>query len=203
MPCGSDCSQSVMIASRKNSDSYELDTVVVQASGHVVDIEDVDGRDPSCFSVSVLSACVIAIVCASIVLGRDYIKYVLLSLDNTNIIVSFAVFSLLFTAVAFPVAWGYILLTIAAGYLYGVFAGLFIVVICAMFGVLVAHIVIRRFLENFVRSKLVSPNMRSVINVVEGEHGFKAIMLSRLTPIPFGLQNSLFAVSRISYYFQV
>lgn len=92
----------------------------------------------------------------------------------------------------------YILLNIAAGYLYGFLGGIILVIICAVFGVSVAHFVIRRFLEDFVRHRLVSPSMRSIINVVESEHGFKAIVLSRLTPIPFGLQNALFAVSSLA-----
>ena len=155
-------------------------------------------KNPSCLSVSALSSCVIAIVCASILLGHDYVKYVLLSLEHSSAFLSFFVFSLLFAAVSFPITWGYILLNIAAGYLYGVIGGLVLVLICAMFGITIAHIVIRRFLQDCVRSRLVSASMRSVINVVESEHGFKAIVLSRLTPIPFGLQNALFAVSTTS-----
>jgi uncharacterized membrane protein YdjX (TVP38/TMEM64 family) len=155
-------------------------------------------NEPSCLNVSALSACVITIVCAFVVLGRDYVKYVLLSLENSNIAVSFTIFALLFAAVSFPVTWGYILLNIAAGYLYGLPCGLALVVSCAMFGVVMAHLTIRRFLSDFVRSRLVSPSMRSIVNVVESEHGFKVIVLARLTPIPFGLQNALFAMSNIS-----
>jgi len=156
------------------------------------------GSEPSCLSVSAISACVMAIVCVFVVLGRDYVKYVLLSLENSNIAISFVIFALLFTTVSFPIAWGYILLNVAAGYLYGLAGGLVIVVSCAMFGVVMAHLVIQHFLRDCVQSRLVSASMRSIVNVVESEHGFKVIVLARLTPIPFGLQNALFAMSNIS-----
>lgn len=63
-------------------------------------------HNPSCFSVSALWACVIAIVCASVFFGRDYVQYVLLSLENSNAVTSLLIFSLLFAAVSFPVTWG-------------------------------------------------------------------------------------------------
>jgi len=151
-------------------------------------------NEPSCLSVSAFSACVIFIVCTFIFLSRDYIKYVLMSLEHSGVIISFVVFLMLFTAVSFPFTWGYILLNIAAGYLYGLVCGIVIIVSCATIGIILAHVTIRRFFGDLVRSRLVSSSMRHVIRVVESEHGLKVIALARLTPIPFGLQNALFAV---------
>jgi len=151
-------------------------------------------NEPSCLSVSAFSACVIVIVCTFIFLSRDYIKYVLMSLEHSGVVISFVVFLMLFTAVSFPFTWGYILLNIAAGYLYGLVCGVVIIVSCATLGIMLAHVTIRRFFGDLVRSRLVSSSMRHVIRVVESEHGFKVIALARLTPIPFGLQNALFAV---------
>ena len=156
-------------------------------------------NEPSCLSVSAFSACVVIVVCAFIVLSRDYIKYVVMSLEHSGVITSFVVFLMLFTAVSFPCTWGYMLLNIAAGYLYGLVGGILIIVSCATLGITLAHITIRKFFGDLVRSRLVSSSMRHVVNVVESEHGFKVIALARLTPIPFGLQNALFAV-RCSCY---
>lgn len=167
-----------------------LQKVVVYSS---VSLEPIT-NEPSCFSVSVSSACVVVIGCAFIVLSRDYIKYVLISLEHSDIIISFIVFLILFIAVSFPFTWGYILLNIAAGYLFGVVAGILLIMSCAAVGILLAHVTIRRFFGNFVRSRLVSLSMCNFITVVESEHGFKLIVLARLTPIPFGLQNAVFAV---------
>ena len=36
---------------------------------------------------------------------------------------------------------------------------------------------------------------QAIIQVVEGEHTFRVIAVTRLTPIPFGIQNGIFAVS--------
>jgi len=150
--------------------------------------------EPSCLSVSAFSAGVIAIVCAFLFVSRDYIKYVLMSLEHSSVIVSFVVFLMLFTAVSFPFTWGYILLNIAAGYLYGLIGGILIIVSCATLGITLAHATIRRFFGDIVRSRLLSSSLRHFISVVQSEHGFKVIALARLTPIPFGLQNALFAV---------
>jgi len=155
--------------------------------------------EPSCLSVSSFSACVIAVVCAVVFLSRDYIKFVLLSLEHSGIVIGFVIFLLLFTTVSFPFTWGYVLLNIAAGYLYGVVGGILIIACCASLGVVLAHVTIRRFFRNVVCSRFISSSMRHVISVVESEHGFKVIALARLTPIPFGLQNALFAVSYICY----
>ena len=86
----------------------------------------------SCTRISAYSGFVVALVLVSLVIGRDYIKYVLLSLERANVAVSFIVFLLLFAAVSFPLTWGYILLNVAAGYLYGLLTGVAIVMTCAM-----------------------------------------------------------------------
>ena len=151
--------------------------------------------ETSCLSISIYSAVVIAMVCIFLVLGRDYIKYLLLSLEETNLCVSFAIFSFLFTVVSFPMTWGYILLNIAAGYLYGLMLGLVIVMFCALFGLSVAHFVIKYCLRSFVIKRLTNESVRSIMRVVDSENGFKVVVLSRFTPIPFGLQNALYAVS--------
>ena len=160
-------------------------------------LDDGAPRETSCLSISVYSAVVIAVICGFLVLGRDYIKYLLLSLEETNLWLSLAIFSFLFTIVSFPMTWGYILLNIAAGYLYGLLLGLAVVMTCALLGVSTAHVVIRTCLRNFVMARLNNRSVRAVMAVVESDNGFKVVVLSRLTPIPFGLQNALYAVSNI------
>lgn len=155
-------------------------------------------KDYSCLTISIYSAIVIAMVCTFLVLGRDYIKYVLLSLEKSNLWISLVIFSLLFTVVSFPMTWGYILLNVACGYLYGLLLGIVIVVMCALCGLTAAHLLIKRFLQDFVFDRLANDSMRAIIRVVDSEHGFKVVVLARLTPIPFGLQNALFAMSKMS-----
>ena len=39
--------------------------------------------------------------------------------------------------------------------------------------------------------------IRSLHNVIAGQQAFKIVVLARLTPVPFGLQNAVFSVSRL------
>jgi len=155
--------------------------------------------EPSCLSVSAFTVCVIGIVCIVIVLSRDYIKHVLLTVEQNDIVISLLIFLILFTAISFPFAWGYIVLNIAAGYLYGFVGGILIIISCATVGIIIAHVTLRRFCRECVHSRLISSKMRRFISVIDSEHGFKVIALARLTPFPFGLQNALFAVSYLLF----
>lgn len=152
----------------------------------------------SCLTISVYSAIVMALVCTFLVLGRDYFKYVLIALEKSNLWTSLVIFSLLFAAVSFPFTWGYILLNVACGYLYGLLLGFVIVVMCALCGLTAAHLLIKRFFQDFVSDHLTNDSMRAILRVVDSEHGFQVVVLARLTPIPFGLQNALFAMSKMS-----
>lgn len=152
-------------------------------------------NEPSCLSISLYSAVAIAFICVFLVLLRGYVKYVLLSLEETDLWVSFIVFSMLFTVVSFPLTWGYILLNIAAGYLYGLCVGVFVVMTCALCGLSIAHVIIRKFLAKCIMTRINNHSVRAIMRVIDSGHGFRVVVLSRLTPIPFGLQNGLFAVS--------
>ena len=160
---------------------------------------EIANREPtqlSCLSISIYSAVIIAMILIFLFIGRDYVKYILLSLQEADFWISLLVFAMLFTIVSFPMTWGYILLNIAAGYLYGLGLGLVIVISCALTGLFIAHCVIRRCLRNFVLSKFTNKSFVSIMNVVDHSSiGFKVVIWARLTPIPFGLQNALFAVS--------
>ena len=156
-----------------------------------------NGAETSCLTISIYSAVVIAFICTFLVLGRDYIKYVLMSMEESEWWMSFIIFTCMFTVVSFPMTWGYILFNIAAGYLYGFRLGVVTVMVCALTGLTIAHFIIKRFLGNFVQRKLTNDTVRAIMRVIESGHGFRVVILSRLTPIPFGLQNAIFAVSLV------
>lgn len=160
----------------------------------IIDINQ-ETKDRDCFKLVIFSLGIIVFFCLFIFLGRDYIKYLLLFIEKTDISISFAIFAVLFTIVSFPVAWGYVLLNVAAGYLFGLTVGAIFVALCAPVGILIAHLSIRRFCNDVVMSKLLTNNLQSLIKIVESGQGMKVIILARLTPIPFGLQNAVFAVS--------
>lgn len=158
---------------------------------------DIFRTGPSCYQVSLSSIVVISVICLLVVACRHYIRMLLLWLEETEPAISCTIFLVLFTAVSFPMAWGYMLLMVAAGYLYGILYGPLVVVTCGGIGILVAHLVMKNCCKTCIMKRFYNDKMEAVIRVVESGQGFRVVALSRLTPIPFGLQNGLFAVSMI------
>lgn len=157
-----------------------------------------DNNGPNCYQVCLSSVVVIGVTCFLVVLCRDLIKDLLVWLASVHIAVSVVIFLLLFIIVSYPMAWGVILLMIACGYLYGYICGPLVVVLCSACGIAVAHLTMKNLCRSFIIRKFYNEKMTAVINVVGGKHGFKVVALTRLTPIPFGLQNSLFSLTDIS-----
>ena len=56
----------------------------------------------------------------------------------------------LYVLVSLPFAWGYIVINIATGYLYGMLDGILVTFITATIGILVAHLLIKAFLVQYV-----------------------------------------------------
>ena len=50
------------------------------------------------------------------------------------------IFVLLYTLVSLPVVWGYIVINLACGYLYGVAHGIAVTIVTATIGVTIAHV---------------------------------------------------------------
>ncbi|XP_042892088.1 transmembrane protein 64-like [Penaeus japonicus] len=141
-------------------------------------------------------------------LSRDYLRQVLLWVAVQEAWVVVGVFLALFTFVSFPFMWGYILVNISAGYMFGTWRGLAVVVSTAtacggrrphapaMLLEGVHHLSLAsQFLQRRVMTSRV---LRALLSVLGGSQAFKVIAITRLTPIPFGLQNAVFAVSRVS-----
>ena len=148
----------------------------------------------SYFSAPMVSTVLVCLVV--LVLGRQYLRVILGYMESIDGWQSGLIFLVLFTIVSFPMTFGYLLLNMACGYLYGFWTGFLTVIGCVAFGVPVAVLVCRRWLRSYVQARLNSDQLKAVMRVVEGRHGFRVVALTRLTPIPFGLQNGLFAVSR-------
>ncbi|XP_014681554.1 PREDICTED: transmembrane protein 64-like [Priapulus caudatus] len=154
----------------------------------------------SCVQFCVTSAIAIILLCVALLVFRDYIKQFLTWIEDQDSFTSVCLFVIFFTIVAFPMTWGYILLNLGAGYLYGVVYGLTVVVLSCMVGVPVAHFITRYLLYDIIRNRCVghSVSINAILAIVERKHAFKVVALARLTPVPFGLQNAIFAVSKIS-----
>ncbi|KAN0016071.1 hypothetical protein ACTFIU_006024 [Dictyostelium citrinum] len=93
----------------------------------------------------------------------------------------------------------YIPLTLSAGFIYGFVPGFITVAIGSAISASFGFWTTRKLSLKFFESKIEqSPKLSSLRNRVE-QHPFKIIIIMRLLPIPFGIQNGLCAVTRISY----
>ena len=124
---------------------------------------------------------------------------ILLFFENLNQPTSVLLFILSFTIVSFPIMWGYVFFNLAAGYLYGFWMGLMVVIFSVTIGLTTAHLVCKKYFTNCVmtllRRRSNFDQIEAILQVIDGSSGLKVITLTRLTPIPFGFQNGLFAVS--------
>jgi hypothetical protein len=143
---------------------------------------------------------VIFVVLGLVVLiwGRTHLMQLLQWLERLPLHQSLLVFIVLFTIISFPFGFGYIILNMIAGYLYGILHGQLIVMVSVGVGITISFLLCRSWLKDYARGMVTSNALQAVLRVVEGPHGFKVIFLTRFTPIPFGLQNVLFAVSYLA-----
>ncbi|KFW67394.1 Transmembrane protein 64, partial [Pygoscelis adeliae] len=125
---------------------------------------------------------------ASLALGAQYLRDLLLWAESLDSLAGVLLFTVGFIVVSFPCGWGYILLNVAAGYLYGFVLGMGLMVLGVLVGTFVAPVACKRLVET----------LSAVVRVVEGGSGLKVVALARLTPIPFGLQNAIFAITDLS-----
>lgn len=129
---------------------------------------------------------------------KEYLKTILFWVDSQDPKVIFLLFMGLFLIVSFPVTIGYLVLIITSGYLFGIVKGMGTVLVSANFGVAVAHFTLKA-LRNYLPLDRILKNdtARAMIKVISGPSAFKIVFFARLTPIPFGLQNTIFAVSDV------
>ncbi|CAH0548638.1 unnamed protein product [Brassicogethes aeneus] len=134
-----------------------------------------------------------------VILCKTYIKFILLWLENQDPLVIAVVIVVLFNIVALPISIGYIILVISCGYLFGIFKGLLLTVFGANFGLFVAHNILK-VVGNYKSIYRYTNNetAQAIMRVINGPLCFKIVFCSRLTPIPFGLQNTIFALSNVS-----
>lgn len=151
----------------------------------------------TCWCKSCLSVCFLAALCfASLALVRQYLRDLMLWAESLDSLAGVLLFTVGFIVVSFPCGWGYILLNVAAGYLYGFVLGMGLMVLGVLIGTFVSHVVCKKLLARWVQARIQgSEKLSAVIRVVEGGSGLKVVALARLTPIPFGLQNAIFSVS--------
>ncbi|XP_062712543.1 transmembrane protein 64 [Aedes albopictus] len=146
-----------------------------------------------------LPLCAIAVLVFVIYAFRDYAKTLLYWIETQNSWIIFCIFLCLFTIVSFPVTVGYLVLIISSGYLFGFVKGLLTTIIGANLGVAIAHNTIKGMQSKLPLHKLIKNETgRAILRVISGPRAFKIVLFARLTPIPFGLQNTIFGISAVN-----
>ncbi|XP_066584735.1 transmembrane protein 64 [Prorops nasuta] len=140
----------------------------------------------------------LALLGAIVFICRDYIKALLYWIEHQNMWLVTIIFITLFAVVSFPIVIGYLFLIIASGYLFGTIHGIMMVILSANLGIAIAHATLSALSSKLpIGALLQSDTARAILRVISGPQAFKVVLFTRLTPIPFGLQNTIFAVSNI------
>ncbi|KAI4455357.1 transmembrane protein 64 [Holotrichia oblita] len=130
---------------------------------------------------------------------KRYIKGILYWLENQDSVIISSTIIVLFIIVSFPLSVGYIVVVGAAGYLFGILKGFLISVIGANIGLFIAHNVLRLVGHHQrVRKLIENETATAILRVISGPLCFKIVLMARLTPIPFGFQNTIFALSNVN-----
>jgi len=130
---------------------------------------------------------------------KAYTADLLVWLEGQEAVIIYLVIIILFILVSFPISVGYIFIVISAGYLFGTALGLILTIIGANVGLIIAHHTLKVIgHHSSIRSLVTSEVGSAIFKVISGPSSFKIVFCARLTPIPFGLQNSIFALSNIS-----
>jgi uncharacterized membrane protein YdjX (TVP38/TMEM64 family) len=111
--------------------------------------------------------------------------------------------AVVFAAVYVPAAVLFVpgsLLTLVAGFVFGLAKGMVIVSLGSTAGAAAAFVLARHFAREWVGRRLASrPNLAAIGRAVEIE-GFKIVLLTRLSPaLPFNLLNYAFGLTAVSF----
>ena len=86
---------------------------------------------------------------------------------------------------------------VAAGLVYGIPAGFAVAWISATLGCTASFLCARYLIRGHVEHALVRNRKFAAIDAAIGEHGWKVVGLSRLSPVPFNLSNYLYGVTAV------
>ncbi|KAL9904322.1 LOW QUALITY PROTEIN: protein maelstrom-like [Glossina fuscipes fuscipes] len=91
---------------------------------------------------------------------------------------------------------GYFVLMITTGYLFGCIKGFLTVILGADMG---SHLILRRLRLRIPIQRLIkNESGRAILRVISGPRAFRVVLFTRLTSIPFGIQNAMFGISSIN-----
>ena len=160
------------------------------------------------FSIIAVVTCFSSLLLA--IYFKDSILNIFIYLDtieSENYFLLNLIILLLFLFVSLPILWGYSLCVLIISYLYDFFYGFILTSIYSAAGMALCFFSCRYLFSNIsCLSKYTSvSNTNNIyftvfVNCIEGSNGYKIILLSRIVPLPFGLTNLLYSMTKISFY---
>jgi uncharacterized membrane protein YdjX (TVP38/TMEM64 family) len=96
------------------------------------------------------------------------------------------------------------LLTLGAGFLFGIVRGMIIISIGSTLGATLAFLVSRYFARDWIARKIEGNDKFRAMDKAVGDEGWKIVLLTRLSPIfPFNFLNYAYGITRVSlrHYF--
>eukprot|EP00127_Corallochytrium_limacisporum_P000748 Clim_evm34s25 gene=Clim_evmTU34s25 len=98
-----------------------------------------------------------------------------------------------------PFAVGYTQMQLIMGFLYGWWEGLFLNVFAAHLSTACVYWVFSPFFKNYVDSIIEHRPYLQMLRTALHDDAFRVVCVARMCPIPFGIQNTLYAVSGVPY----
>jgi len=108
-----------------------------------------------------------------------------------------------YIVISFPIAVGYTAVCLACGFLYGILWGTATTMVGIIVGSSVSFWLCGSLCKTYVERKVMRNKKAEALLKAVRLHGFKIILMSRVTPVPFGLQNALFGISGIKFYWYI
>jgi len=137
---------------------------------------------PSLIQLLFIFVLFVSITCLCSYLYKDSLLNMLLILETMPWWWTALFFCLLFTLVSMPFTWGYILLNIACGFLYGLFYGFFCIIFYVGIGLTISFLVCRYILtRNFclhMNIKVTFDNnkiIQTLIKILNSQDGYKIV----------------------------
>eukprot|EP00041_Stephanoeca_diplocostata_P011129 m.180605 g.180605 ORF g.180605 m.180605 type:complete len:334 (+) comp18425_c0_seq1:394-1395(+) len=131
-------------------------------------------------------------------LCRLYLGPILEWHRNLNGVVNVVVYVALFMIVSFPFLFGYVVLCVGSGYIYGLWWGLSVSVGGSLWGGFVGFMCCRYACKGCTRRSLRGVRNYDVLRaLIEGNHKIRIMSIIRLSPVPYGFQNALFAFTDV------
>eukprot|EP01121_Diplochlamys_sp_Union-15-3_P008090 TRINITY_DN211_c0_g1_i2.p1 TRINITY_DN211_c0_g1~~TRINITY_DN211_c0_g1_i2.p1 ORF type:complete len:267 (-),score=30.85 TRINITY_DN211_c0_g1_i2:25-825(-) len=109
------------------------------------------------------------------------------------------IFLFLYIIIAMPFAFGYVVLSLACGLIYGLWIGWLTIILGACAGFTSSFLICRWFLRDWTRSKIKQNKKLQILLLAIEANPTKFTVLMRYTPVPFGLQNAIIAVADIPF----